>query len=238
VTRIKTTVYPLIFRFLEANRILGLMRMLRTVPLWLVRRDYFVFVRDLRLPLPDIPAHPAVRWSILTEAEMPAVHTIHPLMSEAEIRRRWNEGQECLLFWLGQSLVHLRWDTTKPTYLPYLGKTVQPLNGDLLVTEVFTHPAYRRSGIHSVSSVVGLHRSRERGLTRSVAFVASWNAPSMRVTGEKSAYSVVGRVGYWKIGGLRYYFVSDNVSLGQGESIYIHDGKPPQQSLSRAPLTP
>ena len=214
-------VHPLIFRLLEANRALGFRRMLWIIPTWLVRREYFVLIRDLRLPLPDVPAHPSMRWTILTEAEISTVSAINPQMSRDEIRCRWEEGQECFLCWIGASLVHYRWETTKPAYLPYLDKTLQLLKDDLLVLNVFTHPAFRGSGIHSISSYMGLRRSRDRGLARSIAIVAWWNAPSLRVTWQKTGYALAGTVGYWNIGFWKYHFASGNVCLGQSESIYI-----------------
>jgi hypothetical protein len=214
-------VHPLIFRFLEANRVLGLRRLLWIIPRWLVRREYFVLIRDLRLPIPDVPAHPPMRWTILTEAEISIVSAINPVMSKDEIRLRWKEGQECLLYWIGGSLVHYRWETTKPAHLPYLDRTLQLLKEDLLVANVFTHPVFRGSGIHSVSSYMGLCRSRDRGFTRSIAIVAWWNAPSLRVTWQKVGYTVAGTVGYWNIGPWKYYFASGYVCLGQDESMYI-----------------
>jgi hypothetical protein len=233
-------VHPLIFRLLEANRALGFRRVLWIILRWLVRKEYFALVRDLRLPIPDVPSHPPMRWTILTGAEIPTVSAINPLMSKDEIRRRWEEGQECFLCWIGSSLVHFRWETTKPAYLPYLDKTLQLLKDDLLVSDVFTHPTFRGSGIHSVSSYMGLRRSRDRGFARSIAIVAWWNAPSLRVTWQKAGYAVAGTVGYWNIGPWRYYFVSGNVWLGEDDSIYIRYGNKESnidQPMSRSDIS-
>ena len=199
--------------------------MLRVAPLWLVRPEFVVLVRDLRTPLPEIPRHRSLRWSTLTDAEISELNAMHPVMSPGEIRRRWGHGQECMLFWSGDALVHFRWSASRAIHLPYLGKTFQPKNGDILVTEVFTRAAYRRMGIHSVSSIVGMHRARDRGFDRSLAFVASWNLPSLRVTGDKAGYSIAGRVGYWSIAGRRYHFASENVSLHR-DTIYVPNRHP------------
>ena len=211
----------LLCRLLDANRALGLRRLLWVAPQWLLRQEYLVFVKDLRLPLPDVPAHESLRWTAFTEAQIDRVLAINPALAEAEIRRRLREGQECLLAWIGESLVHYRWDATASPYLPYLGKTLRLSQGDINVTDAFTHPAFRGRGITAASTIVVLHRARDLGLSRFITIAAWWNAPVLRVILQKTGHSVVGTVGFWNAGLCRYYFATGDVCLENSTSVYV-----------------
>lgn len=213
--------HPLIFRIIEANRALGSKRMVWTIPQWIVRKEYLVNVKDLRRPLPDLPAREFTRWTALTEAEIDLVHAINPTMSEAEIRRRLKQGQECLLCWINGSLAYYRWDAACPVYLPYLNKTFRPLEGDYIGLDKFTDPAFRGCGLDSASSLWSMHRKRDLGFTRGIGIIASWNTPALRVR-RKLPGTVVGRVGYWNTGPWRFYFATGGVCLDKN-SMYIRE---------------
>jgi len=208
-------------RLLDANRTLGIRRLLWVAPQWLLRQEYLVLIKDLRLPLPEVPAHESLRWTSFTEAQIDQVLAINPALSEAEIRRRLEEGQECLLGWIGESLVYYRWDATASPYLPYLGKTLRLSQGDINATDAFTHPAFRGRGIHAASTIVVLHRARDLGLSRFVTITAWWNAPALRVILHKSRHSVVGTVGFWNAGPWRFYFTTGAVCLENSTGVYI-----------------
>jgi len=214
-------VRELLHRLLDANRTLGLRRLLWVAPQWLLRQEYLVYVKDLRLPLPEVPAHESLRWTCFTEAQIDRVLAINAALSEAEIRRRLKEGQECLLCWIGESLVYYRWDATASPYLPYLGKTLRLLQGDINATDAFTHPAFRGRGIHAASTIVVLHRARDLGLSRFITAAAWWNAPALRVNLQKSGHTVVGTVGFWNAGVWRYYFATGDVRLENSTSVYV-----------------
>ena len=74
--------------------------------MWQVRREFLVLVTDLRAPTPPTLSRAAtvpVRWETLTEADMPAIHAANPKLSDAEMRRRWREGSECVGAWVGDA---------------------------------------------------------------------------------------------------------------------------------------
>ena len=209
------------YRLLDANSALGLRRLLWVAPQWLVRQEYLVLVKDLRLPLPEVPARESLRWTAFTEAQIDQVLAINPALSEAEIRRRLEEGQECLLGWIERSLIHYRWDATASPYLPFLGKRLCFLQGDIFATDIFTHPAYRGRGIQTASSIMALHRARDSGLSRFITMPAWWNAPSLRVNLQKTGRSVAGTVGFWNAGLWRYYFTTGDVCLDTSNGMWI-----------------
>jgi len=209
-------------RLLDANRTLGLRRLFWVAPRWLIRQEYLVCVRDLHQPLPEIPMRESLRWTIFTEAQTDLVLAINPALSETHIRRRLKEGQECLLGWMGESLVYYRWyaAATSP-YLPYLGKTFRLLQGDVNGTDGFTHPAFRGQGIHTASVIVALRRARDLGLSRFISVVGWWNVPASRANLQKSDHSVVGTVGFWNAGLWRHYFATGAVCLEGGTDVYV-----------------
>jgi GNAT superfamily N-acetyltransferase len=180
-----------------------------------------VFVKDLRSPLPEVPAHESIRWTPFTEAQIDRVLAINPAVSEVEIRRRLKEGQECLLCWIGESLVHYRWYAPASPYLPYLGKTLRLSQGDINGTDAWTHPAFRGRGITAASTIVVLHRARDLGLSRLISIAAWWNAPALRVCLQKTGHSVAGTVGFWNAGLWRYYFTSGDVCLDKNNGMWI-----------------
>lgn len=206
-------------RFLEARAILGLHRALALAPRWALRRDYVAVVRDLAVPrVADASRGDLgdLHWTPLDAGGIRHLRAIDPSLSLGEIRRRLHEGQECLLGWVGPTLVYYRWDTSEPAHLPFLGTVFSPTEGDTLVVEAFTLPAYRGRGIHQLASVRRLEAARVQGKARSITFVASWHAPSLRVGLVKVSGRVAGTVTLWKLGPLSSLRVTGDVQLTAG----------------------
>ena len=202
---------------------LGLWRALWLSPRWQVRKEYIVLAKDLRTETPKLltETQVPVRWTVLTEAEIPSLRAANPALSETEMRRRWQEGQECVGGWVDDSLAHYRWDTWTRTYLPYLKRDFEPREGDALVFDAFTHRAFRGKGIHSLSTALALDRARQRGFARSITMVAWWNRAALRVVFEKAKRDVVGTVGYWQLGTATKHFVSGSVRFCALGHVYV-----------------
>ncbi len=203
---------------------LGLWRTLWLSPRWQIRKRFLVLVTALQSSV-TAPAlrrsRVAVDWIVLTEADIPAIRTAYPGLPEKEMHRRWREGQECVGARVGASLAHVRWDTARPAYLPYLKRVFEPLDGDTLAVDAFTHPAFRGLGIHSQSAAVAFDRARERGFIRSITMVAWWNAAALRVLQDKAGRQVAGTVGYWQLGPATRHFASGAVVLETGGRLRV-----------------
>jgi hypothetical protein len=209
----------LLHRLAEAWHILG-PSLGWIAPLWLIRPSYRILVRDLAGPLPE-PGRSDLSCARLTEGDVPMLLEADPLLTRAEIRRRLRDGEECYLYCLGPDLAHYRWETTRPTYLPYIGKTARPLADDVFACGAFTVPRYRRRGVQSAACLLSLARQRDADLRRSITDVAWWNTPSLRVERDKAGRSVAGAIGYWRLGLSRHYQATGRVRLGPDDDFWV-----------------
>ncbi|MBI4525201.1 MAG: hypothetical protein HY695_15465 [Deltaproteobacteria bacterium] len=202
------------------QRAVGTVRLTLTVPAWLLRKKYLVLVKDLQSPVPPLPVDRKMNWTLLTESVLPQALSINPALTEHEIRRRWSEGQNCHLCWIEGQIAHYRWDTSRPAYLPYLGKTFDVHEGDLLITEAYTHGKFRNLGIHTISSLLAMHQAKNTGFTRVIGLAACWNSPALRAM-RKAGRQSVGTVGYWHVIGTRYYFATGSASFDDKGNMVI-----------------
>jgi GNAT superfamily N-acetyltransferase len=219
----------LVHRLRDASRTMGIARLAWTAPRWSIRREFLITVKDLTGALPPISPVPGVSWRRLAGAEVPALVASSSTLCPAEVWRRLREGQECWVGWMGTKAAHWLWQTHGETHLPYLHRSVRPLDGDLWVVEVYTHPSERRRGLYTTSIVMAMHRARERGYVRLIGLIAAWNTPARRVAEEKLQRAVVGTVGYWAFGWRRSYFVTGSARLDDGEHVCVpaRPGVPP-----------
>lgn len=203
---------------------LGLWRAAWLSPGWWVRKEYQVLTTDLSAIdttelQRGVRARP--RWAVLSAADIPALLGANTKLSASELRRRWDEGQQCTGAWIGDVLAHYRWDTIRRSILPYLGCTFEPAPGDTLVWEAHTRREYRGQGLHSLSTARAFEEARARGLARSITLVAWWNAPALRVVQEKGRRTRAGSVGYWQLPVGRRYFATGSVRLGSGRTVSV-----------------
>lgn len=200
-------------RLVDHARTLGPVRTGRVAARWLVRRTFTAYVRDLGGSLPDVPPAGAMVLRAITEADFAAIERLDPALTAAEIRRRWAEGQEGHVWWLEGTPAHSYWITRQPVQLPYLGRTFRPVPGDVFVVDAFTRADLRGRGLDRLSGLDYLHRERAAGLRRSVALVATWNAPAHRVSRDRMGYEPVGSIGFHRALLVRRYFATGLVRL-------------------------
>ncbi len=208
-------------RVLDVGRTIGVVQLAWTAPRWLVQREFLVTVKDLSGPLPLPAPGTGVDWRSLAAAEIPRLLAESPTLSEAEVRRRLREGQECWVGWAGDIPAHWRWETSVATYFPYLHRGVRPLDGDRWIVEVYTHPSRRRRGLYTAATVAAMHRARDRGHRRLIGLIAAWNTPARRVAEQELQRSVIGTVGYLAIGPWRPPLVRGRVRLDDQGRVFV-----------------
>jgi hypothetical protein len=204
-------------RLRDARLALGTAGLVWTGPGWLARREYLVTVMDLRHPPPPVMGLSGLAWRPLARGEVERVVAGSPTLSEPEARRRLRDGQECWVAWLGDTPVHWRWEARRDSYLPYLRRPIRPLDRDLWVVDVYTHPAMRGRGLYAWGSALAMQRARDQGAARLIGLIAGWNHPARRVAEGKFQRAVVGSAGYWALGPRRYHFVTGEAGVdGEG----------------------
>lgn len=197
-------------RLLDAAHTLGAGRITPSLLRWAVRREFVVFARDLRVPSAAEVPDPSLRWTDLSGSTAPLLMEIDPALDAMELDRLLREGQYCRLGWMGSRLVHYRWDTLRPAYLPYLGRSYRPRSGDVLTSWLYTARDQRGRGIQRASHADLREQALARGCRRSLGIVAVWNVPSLR-TNDHTGRGRVGAVGYVGIGPWRRYFATGAV---------------------------
>jgi hypothetical protein len=207
-------------RLVDAGRTLGLARLAPSLLRWTIRREFVVFARDLRVPAPDERPDASLQWTNLSDATAPLLLAIDPALDATEIERARREGQYCRLAWRGERLVHYRWDTTRPAYLPYLHRWYRPQDGDVLTAWLYTVPDERGRGIQRASHADIREQALVRGCWRSIGIVAVWNGPSLR-TNDHTGRVRVGSVGYVAAGWRRRPFVTGLVRLDRDGSVTL-----------------
>lgn len=185
----------------------------RVATRWLFRRSFAAYVRDLDAALPDVPSAGSLVRAAIAEADLAAIERLDPALTPAEVRRRWAEGQEGHAWWLEGTPVHSYWITRQPVRLPYLGLTFRPAPGDVFVVDALTRADLRGRGLDRLSGVDYLHRERAVGSRRSVALVATWNAPAHRVSRDRMGYTPAGSIGFRHSLVGRRYFATELVRL-------------------------
>lgn len=202
-----STAAALVRRVRDLAAAVGWSRACLLAPRWLVHRRYLVYASDLSRPQTRPAALAGLRVSELDDAGADAhgMAAVDPALTAAEVARRRAEGQRCLLGWWGDALAHCRWESERPTGLPYLGRVLRPLPGDQVLVDVFTAPRFRGHGIASAVMLTGMERARRVGCTRLVWLAAEWNAGSTGMRAKVDRADPVGVVERWGIGPMRRF---------------------------------
>ena len=193
---------------------------------WLLVRRYLAYEWDLRAPQPECAPPPGVRVTVLAPMGIGALGALDARMTPLEIERRWSEGQECLLGWINDRLAHYRWQSMRPAYVTYLDRILRPLDGDLLVLDVYTRPDLRGHGVAGLVTSVGLNRGRSAGCTRAVWLIAWWNTPAHRLADDQGWCTFAGSAGWQGVGPLEVFFTTGRVHLGPDGSVTVGPRRP------------
>jgi GNAT superfamily N-acetyltransferase len=184
-------------------------------------RRYLAYEWDLRTPQPEQPSPSGVRVTVLAPADVETLGALDARMTPSEIERRWAEGQECLLGWVGDRLAHYRWQGMRPAYVSYLDRVLRPLDGDQLVLDVYTRRDLRRRGVANVVASVGRGRGRSAGCTRAVWLIAWWNAPAHRIADDTPWCRFAGAAGWRGLGAGGIFFTTGRVQVQPDGSLTV-----------------
>jgi GNAT superfamily N-acetyltransferase len=171
-------------RAADLLRALGRRRSFRILPAWLLlRREFIAVAWPVPACPPEVPDQRGGQCTILDETGLGEFVAGCPELTAGEVRRRWAAGMECLVLWQDRAVAAYRWDVVAAAgalYVPYLGRIVGLLPGDVLTYEARTLPASRRRHLGAGLVAAAAERARRRGDRRHVGFLAAWNHASLR----------------------------------------------------------
>lgn len=114
-----------------------------------VYRRLIIHCQPLRAAPAPKPAMGAgeAEFALLEAHEIDAYRRLRPDTPAAEVRRRLDAGQLCMVARLGGEVVHARWCATDRLESAYLGFALELLPGIAYSYDIFTAPRARRLGI-------------------------------------------------------------------------------------------
>jgi hypothetical protein len=152
---------------------------LRALDATVYRRVIVVRGALVERPAAVHPGAAGVEYSELRPEEASSYAEIRPETPEAEVRRRLDANQSCLVGRLYGRLVHARWADFDRLESPHLGISFALLPTVVHAHDVFTAPAARRRGISAGAGDVHDQLLRERGMRTLVSTVWPGNVAGM-----------------------------------------------------------
>ncbi|HUP25824.1 MAG TPA: class I SAM-dependent methyltransferase [Thermoanaerobaculia bacterium] len=141
-----------------------------------------LFARELDGDLPDTPCPDGYRVREASAAELDAVLAgSDPERSAEALRERFRRGDACFVVQAPSGrIVHTRWLTADPPYVPELRRTLLLDKGDAYFYDGFTHADARRLGLDGVVRCAIFRAARTQGFSRVVSYVRADNLAGLR----------------------------------------------------------
>jgi ribosomal protein S18 acetylase RimI-like enzyme len=157
-----------------------LRRGLRPIGTW---QEVIFFERDLAEDAPDIRAALPLDLHVVTAADLPA---FRPALEAAGVdwprmAARAALGHRCTVALSNGRLVHLRWLSEGPAWIPELRATITPEPGEAYVYDSFTPEEARGGGVQPAVSSLMMAWGRRQGFRRHVFYVRGNNAAGLRI---------------------------------------------------------
>lgn len=167
-----------------------------------VYRRLIVHTRSLRrsspAPGPETTAG-AAAYSLLEADEVTAYRLLRPDTPAAEVRRRLDAGQLCMVARLDGAVVHARWCSTERLESAYLGFAIELLPGIAYSYDSFTAPRARRLGIAIEATQRTDALLEEGGAATTLGSVWPGNAAAIAMF-TKLGRSPIGSLGSLRVG--------------------------------------
>lgn len=122
------------------------------------------------------------------------------------IERLNNPNIEGLGLFINNKLAFSTWINFEILHLSEKIKLNMPLDS-ALIFDSYSHPNYRRKGYHKMMNLFRLHRICEKGKTKAITFVLSYNKPSINSL-KKAGFEVATKFYTYKIGKKEYATIS------------------------------
>ena len=168
-----------------------------------IYRRLILVERPLSEPVSNISPRVPVTVKVLAGSEIGAYMALRPQQHLAEIQRRLDEGHWCFAVWNDQRIIHVAWAAAQHAKIEYLSREMELAPDQVYVYDIFTAPAFRRSGAASIRSVEMMRYFRELGYQRLLGAVSPDDRSTFRQT---VGYRRIGVIGYVGLGPWRRAF--------------------------------
>jgi GNAT superfamily N-acetyltransferase len=170
-------------------------------------RRVIVLARSLEDEGADYPLAPDLRLAVLDAsvpdaADLDAYHALRPKQDLADVRDRLARGDLCFAVAAGERMVHATWASSTSGPLPYLDADAVLENGDVVLYDSYTAPAWRGRDLSRSRDELCRRHYRAAGMRRTLALIARENVGGLR-TAEPLGYRPIGEYGFLRLGPLR-----------------------------------
>jgi len=168
-----------------------------------IYRRLILIERPLSEPVSNISPRVPVTVRVLADSEIGAYTALRPQQDPAQIRRRLDGGHWCFAVWNDQRIIHVAWAAVQHVKIEYLAWEMELAPDQVYVYDIFTAPAFRRSGAASIRSVEMMRYFRELGYQRLLGAVSPEDRSAFR---QNVGYRRIGVIGYIALGPWRRAF--------------------------------
>lgn len=184
----------------------GLRALLTQVLRWSLRRvatwhTIVFFERDLADEIPDIRAGVPLDMRVLAGEEIRAFRSVLESggLEWPEVEARAARGDRCTIGLSQGRLVHVRWITVAPAWIPEIQATIVPQPGEAYIYGSYTPDKERGSNVQPAISCLMLRWGRRQGYRRHLFYVHADNPSGLRI---------VAKIGARRTGALRCVWMS------------------------------
>jgi GNAT superfamily N-acetyltransferase len=144
---------------------------------------------------------PGVTLGLLSHRQVSAYVALRPDTPESEVRRRLQDGAECVAAWRDGLLVATRWLRTGKAEIAYLGAAMSVSPGVWYAFDAFTLPEERRRGISGMVTAALVKRAQNLGATAVINAVVPENREGRGLARRSEPLGVLRslRLGRWRI---------------------------------------
>jgi GNAT superfamily N-acetyltransferase len=165
----------------------------RRLAIYQRRLDETLEIRRAKIPL---------RVGRLTESDLVEYERLRPDVGGAEALTRLRGGQICWVAWIGEQIVGEIWANPGSGWIEYLECELPLAPGQVYVHQNFTSKDFRHQGISGVLLTTARRDLRENGYRETIGVIRPDKAKE-----QMPATHETGRIGYWRIGRWRRYFL-------------------------------
>lgn len=165
-------------------------------------RRVVMLARSLDEPIPDGPSADGTEFARLDEDRLDDYVAFRPESDRAGLVAQLADGFECYVLRRNGRLVSSCWATSRPRWSSYLGADIPTADGDVYLTDAWTHPDFRGLAHAHTLCLHQLRHFRERGFRRALRSTVPENYSALRLHAKSGFRPILVirtmRIGPWR----------------------------------------